>query len=482
MQVFANQRVAVLDKSADLRMMGDQDELLLEMETMLRDQVEASPMEVRPRLRLAKVHAELRRTDSFLEDARAILTLVQNEAQHPARAQLEQIARNLKVSLPTIGGTTGRPAGPARRLGEDADSRAYFDRLNERFQPLRQTPAFTSEHDRQLIRCFNRPSPLVHLPRLSKEMGGAQLAIKREDMLGQGTRLIMSVAGQVLLAYKLGYSAVVTGSSSIRTAVVMTALAARYDLASVVFISEQKARQHSSLLLQLRCTGAKVMTPNRNQNARDEAMDFCLQEPKNRFMVLGVEAAPEPFSQLNEDLVSALGREVRAQSKAQFRREPDMLVCRGKRTADAVGFFDPFLDKGNTRLVCVEALDSLEPAAEPTDNFDPRKVQQLTDEQLLQADAILEGSEFPSVRREHAKYKLSGRVEYASGSTVDARSVIKNLAFLEGLIVPVRTAFPLGWAARHARKMKTDELVVINMVEPYDKDLREIARSIGITA
>ncbi len=481
MQWSAKQRVAVLDKSADLRMMGDQDELLLEMEAMLRDQVEANPMEVRPRLRLAKVHAELRRTDAFLEDARAVLTLVQNEAQHPARMQLAQIAKSLGVALPASGGGSSRPVGPARRLGEDKDSRAYFDSLNERFQALRQTPAFITEHDRQLIRCFSRPSPLMHLPRLSREMGGAQLAIKREDMLGQGTRLVMTVAGQVLLAHKLGYSAVVTGSSSIRTAVFMSALAARYGMASVVFVSEQKARQHSSLLLQMRCTGGKVKIANRNNSERDEAMDFCLQEPKSRFMVLGVEAAPEPFSQLNEDLVSTLGREVRAQAKALFRRPPDLMVCRGKQTADAVGFFDPFLDQAGTRLVCVEAQESLEAPEEPTDNFDRRRVQQLTHEQLLQADAILEGSEFPSVRREHAKYKLSGRVEYTSGSSLDARSVIKNLALLEGLIVPVRTAFPLGWAARQARQMKTDELIVVNMIEPYDKDLREIARSIGVS-
>ena len=463
-------------------MVGDKDELLLEMESMLREQIEQHPMELRPRLRMAKVHAELGRTETFIEDAKGILLLVQNDPQHPARRHLAELAEGLDVALPSVSSSDKTPGGPRRRLGEDPKSRAYFEQLDEQYQPVRRNPAFIQQHDRRLIRNFGRPSPLMHLRRLSKELGGAQIAVKREDLLGQSTRQVMTVAGQVLLAATLGYPTVVTGAASLRTGVIMAEVAARYGLHAVVYVNDQQARQNSSLMLKIRCLGGKIVTSKRRDSTRDEAIDYCIEQSKSRFIVMGVEGAPAPFSQLNQTLVSSLGREVLAQAKASFKTVPDLLVCRGKDTADAVGFFDPFLEQDGVRMVCVDSLDSLEaPGMETQDAYSAAKHIQLTDAQLAQAEAILQGSEFPAVRREHGRYKDSKRVEYTSGSIADARRVIKQMAELEGLIVPIRTAYPMGWAVRHAKTMKPDQLVVVNMIEQHDKDLRDVAEAIGVT-
>jgi tryptophan synthase beta chain len=323
---------------------------------------------------------------------------------------------------------------------------------------------------------------LLYAKRYSQHNGGAQIAIKREDMSGAGSKLVMIVAGQVLMAKHLGYKTVVTGSQFTRTGVIMAALANRMGMASAVFMDQRMAQQNSALILHIRCTGARLEFSKHTDKARDLAVDFCTQAPEERFLVMGVEAASAPFAVLNQHFVSTLGRETMVQSKSMFKTHPHLMVCRGQHTADAIGWFDPFLSQPQVRLVCVEAKDSLNESM--SREADPPRIShmQLSHEQLFNADAILEGSEYPAVRREHATYKESGQVEYVNGSVPDARAAIKGLARFEGLICPIRTAFAIGWAARAAKEMPVNQLVVVNMVEPYDKDLRNVAQVLGATA
>lgn len=454
----------------------DAEDLLAELETMLHDQAELKPDDLALQVKLAKIHAKMGRKESFLADAAQVHRLTKGERRHPAYLQIRDLARGLGVELSKI----DRPGqrNLQRRLGEDPASRAYFEELNGHYQQLAGKAEFVREHDRLLLRHFNRPSSLMPCRRWSEQIGGAQIAIKREDLMGGGTKLVMAVTGQVVMAQQLGYTTVVTGSSNVRTGLLMSTMAARMGLRSIVYLNETQANQNSSAVLQMRCAGARIETIDRKGFARDAAMDNCIAHKKKHFFILGVDAAPAPFPELNHFLISALGRETRAQAQSMYKRVPDMLVSRGARTADALGFFDPFLGVPTTRLVAVEAQPSLQSDAASGDRS--HQQMELTDAQAYQAEAILEGSEYPSVSREHAHYKDSGRVEYKRGAVTDARRAIGNLARLEGLVVPIRSAYALGWAAREAQQMKPEQLIIVNLIEPHYRDLREVASELGV--
>lgn len=454
---------------------GNKDSLFGELESMLLEQAELSPGDIKVRLRLARMHAEMKHVDAFVEDSRHVYRLVKGENKHPALVQMRDLAKRIGVDP----GQIGKPpqTSPHRRLGEDAGAKAYFERINEQYRELSGKAEFLQEHDRMLLRNFNRPSSLMHAQRWSEHLGGAQIAIKREDMMGGGSKLIMAVIGQVVMARQLGYTTVVTGSRSSRIGLLMATTAARMGLKSVVYMDENTATQNSSNVLQMRCVGARIEAVDRHDSPRDVAVDDCVARPGKHFLVLGVDAAPAPFPQLNQLLISSLGRETRTQAQSLFNKAPDLIVSRGRNTADALGLFDPFIPNPGVRLVAVEALDKLKEERNDADPFKPQV--SLTDTQIFQAEAILEGSEYPAVSREHSNYENSGRVEYKKGSSVDARAAIKALAHFEGLVVPIRTAYALGWAAREARRMKPEQLVIVNMIEPHDKDLRDVAQALG---
>ncbi len=455
---------------------GEQHELVEELERMLNEQLLVNPDDVKLHLRLAQVYAQRKRRDAFLGEAQDIHRLTKGDDKHPAMHQIHQLAGKLGVDPNII--SLRSDANHQRRLGEDQASREYFEHLDSRYRELNGKPGLVQSLDRVLLRNFNRPSSLMYAQRFSDINGGAQIALKREDLLGNGTKLIMAVTGQVVMARLLGYKVVVTGSQNMRAGVLMATMAARLGLGAVIYINQRYGTQSTTAILHMRCLGARIETADSYQSARDEAVEACTRNPERHFLVMGVDAAPNPYPELNQQLISGLGREVRAQSQAMFKRPPDALVSRGSSSADAFGFFDPFLDQADTRLVAVEGRDTLtEESQDDTSAFS--RTMQLSNSQLQQAETILEGSEYPSVRREHAKYKASERVEYVKGSSHDAQAVLKGFARHEGLILPIRTAYAIGWAARAARDMDKDKLIVINMVEAYDKDLREVANVLG---
>ena len=450
--------------------------VVAELETMLREQVEISPADLKLRFRLTRLLAELNNKEGFLASAQVLHRLIKGEKNHPALVQASQLAQKLGLDPALISQNT--EAGPTRRLGEDPAAKEYFLKIDGLYRELTSKAAFIQEHDRTLIRNFNRPSSLLWARRFSEQNGGAQIAIKREDMMGGGTKLLMAVVGQVVMAQQLGYKTVVTGSRNTRIGVLMSSMACRLGLSSVVYMEANQARQSSTAVLQMRCVGARIEEVARHEEARDAAVDNCVSAPGRNFLILGVDAAPAPFQELNQLLISALGRETRAQAKSIFQRVPDLLVSRGRKTADALGFFDPFLGLPETRLIAVEARDTLATERRDADNkFNPNS--QLTEAQIFQAEAILEGSEYPAVTREHSVFEDSGRVEYKTGASADAQAIVKSMARIEGLICPIRTAYALGWAAREARHMKPEQLVVVNMIEPFDKDLRDVASALG---
>ena len=450
-----------------------------QLEAMMRVQIGRHPGDTGLRLRLARLYADQGQREAFVPVAQDLQKRLALQPDESNSRELKQLARKLRAEAALHGGEVEHGQ---RRHGEDPATTNYFARLQQRFEQAIEDGQLQQAHDRGLnsnLGAGPRPSPLYFAQNYSRHYGGAKIAIKREDLMGRGSRLQMAVHGQVLLAQRLGCKTVVTGSQSIRTGVLMASIAKRLGLRSTVFIDHRAVEKNSSEITHLRCLGARLISVPSNESTQAAAIKDCMASEKDRFAVVGVDGAPDPYPQINQLFLGSLGRETADQCHQQFGARPDLLVCRGRSTADAVGFFDPFLEDNFTRLVCVDQTGNIEslfshalPRAQST--------QQLSEQQLQAVEAILEGSEYPSVKREHAAYDASGRVEYVRGELASVRQTLKDLLQHEGLLFPVRTALALAWASTQARKMDPQQLVVVNLVEPYDKDLRDIEKMLNI--
>lgn len=454
-------------------------ELMGELERMLREKLAERPDDLKLHVRLAELYYETGREAQFLAQAQIIRELFQVNLDSPDWKQIAAIGRRIAPHSPIFSDAQPAPARPEpkrfRRFGDAPEEAPYFRRIEKGLAALQLGPKFLYELDRRLIVVCNRPSSLLPLHRWSEQLGGARILLKREDQMQPGTPLIAAVAGQILLAQRLGYSEVVTGSVYGQKGIVMASLAAHMGMRATIFMDSEDTHQQSTNVLRMWACGAVVETlepDSRTRDVRQAALRYCMEKPDQRFLVMGLESGPPPYPKFSMDCVGVVGREVLAQCRSQFQRAPDLLVARGLGTADAFSFLSPFKGSAKARLVCVNPKLP-EPEAKPG------RVQ-LTGSQRDLANAIMEATDYPAVEREHAEIRRSGRVEYVDGDPEAGRAAIRDVARMEGVILPMRTAQAVAYAAQQARTMPREALVVVNLVERADKDIWDIGDALGL--
>lgn len=371
-----------------------------------------------------------------------------------------------------------------KRFGEDPEYQPLFRQLATDYQSLRLDPSYLAELDRELILSSGRPSSLFHARRLSEQLGGARIFIKREDLMPAGSTLMTAITGQALCARRLGRKCLVTASHNGHKGVVTAAIAARLGLDAVIYLDSSDEHLNEANIFRMRLYGASVkivkVTSQDGGDVRELALRHWLEQPGSSFLVMGLDDAPEPYRTLTMDAVAVVGREVRFQVRFAAKRSPDLLVARAGNNADALGFFSPFMQQSEPRLVCVDCVGELqEQQTFGRENvYDPIRGE-LSSQQKRLAGAILDGLEYPSVDREQRALRQSGRIEYVNGSAPQALHAIQQLSRLEGLTPAVQTAQVLAWAAEAAAKLSPDQVVVINMVEQVDKDIWDIRRALN---
>jgi len=330
-----------------------------------------------------------------------------------------------------------------------------------------------------------RPSSLLHAKRLSDELKGAQIFLKREDLSPSGTHLTIAVVATALLARRLGRKMLVTGTTDGRRGVIMSAIAARLGLESVVYMDADEIHRQSSNVFSLWLMGANLQSVDasslRNADVREAALEHWGKNPKDTLLVIGLDAAPPPYPLMAREFTAAIGRETKRQVMAATRRLPDVVVARGGVNADALGFFPPFLANHETRLVCVtpRAATAASMNVKGSDGWDPSRIPMTTDEKRV-ARSIMEAMEYPGVTREHAWLRSSGRVEDFDMPEEAAKQAIQRLGQREGIIPALETAHALAWACQAAQAMRPDQSIVVMMAEDANKDLWDIGRKMGV--
>lgn len=462
-----------------------------DLEKLLLRQIASQPTVLDLRLKLAELYYETRRVEAFVKLARQVQTMIPNLRRSPDWGRIVSMGRIIALDDPMfleaevadrVEYITAKASvvRDYKRIGEEERFRKPLAAVAEAYEAVRKDPRFIAELDAELIQSAGHPTSLQFAAALSRHAGGARIYLKREDLSAQSSHLLAAIYGQAMLAKRMGKKTLVGFSTNGRSGVVLASVAARLGLDAVVYMDSGQMQLQASNLFRMWMMGTQVLEagtgPSKTGDIRKEAWGHWVANLGECFLVMGLDAAPHPYPMLALEMASVAGRECRRQLYAINKKVPDLLVARAGDNADAVGLFPPFLRATGTRLVCVEARDHLDAAAE-RGNGGP---QALTLQEQQRAAVILEGMDYPRTTREHAWLKASGRVEYVKGSSAAAKRAVYDLSKHEGVIPAIETAYALGWALQEAAKMSAEQSVIVMVSEQVDKNIWQIGRAMGV--
>ena len=369
-----------------------------------------------------------------------------------------------------------------------------LDELRQTYQRYRNDPEFQAELAYELKHYVGRPSPIYHAKRLSSELGGAQILLKREDLNHTGAHKINNTVGQALLARRMGKPRVIAETGAGMHGVATATVAARYGMECVVYMGSEDIKRQTTNVYRMKLLGASVVPVESGsktlKDALNEAMRDWVTHVENTFYIIGSVAGPHPYPMMVRDFQSVIGREAKTQMLEMFGRQPDALIACVGGGSNAIGLFYPYIEEKNLRLIGVEAggmgIATGKHAAtlcvgKPGVLHGSRSyLMQDENGQIQETHSISAGLDYPGVGPEHAWLKDSGRAEYVSVTDNEALKAFHDLCHLEGIIPALECAHALAYAAKIAPQMGKDKLLLINLSGRGDKDMNTVANLSGI--
>jgi tryptophan synthase beta chain len=370
-----------------------------------------------------------------------------------------------------------------------------LEELRLAYEKYRDDPDFLAEFDADLSKYVGRPSPLYFAERWSRELGGAKIYLKREDLNHTGAHKINNTIGQALLAKRMGKTRIIAETGAGQHGVASATVAARLGLECVVYMGAEDVQRQSANVFRMKLLGARVVPVNSGsktlKDALNEAMRDWVTNVDNTFYIIGTVAGPHPYPALVRDFQAVIGRETRVQILEAEGRLPDTLVACVGGGSNAIGLFYPFLDDEQVSMVGVEGggdgIASGRHAA-PLSAGRPgvlhgnrTYLMEDDDGQIIETHSISAGLDYPGVGPEHAWLKDSGRATYVAVTDDEALAGFHALTRIEGIIPALESSHALAYAARLAPTMNKDRIIVVNLSGRGDKDIHTVAAREGIT-
>jgi tryptophan synthase beta chain len=366
--------------------------------------------------------------------------------------------------------------------------------LEQAWEVARRDPAFQAELDLWLADYVGRPSPLYFAERLTEELGGAKIYLKRDELNHTGAHKINNCIGQALLAKRMGKQRIIAETGAGQHGVATATVCARLGLDCVVYMGERDIERQQPNVFRMRLLGADVRPVSSGSRTLKDAMNEALRDwvtnVETTFYLIGSVAGPHPYPAVVRDFQAVIGRETRAQILAKEGRLPDVLVAAVGGGSNAMGLFHPFLDDREVRLVAVEAagegLDTgLHAAAmlrgRPGILHGSRSyLLQDEDGQVIEPHSISAGLDYPGIGPEHSWLKDIGRLEVTAATDREALDAFRLLARLEGILPALEPAHALAATAKLAPQLPKDTLLVVNLCGRGDKDIYTVARHLGV--
>ncbi|MES9897921.1 MAG: tryptophan synthase subunit beta [Sedimenticola sp.] len=369
-----------------------------------------------------------------------------------------------------------------------------LEELRLAYEKYMQDDDFLAELDADLAHYVGRPSPLYHAQRLSRETGGAQIYLKREDLNHTGAHKVNNTIGQALLAKRMGKTRIIAETGAGQHGVATATVAARLGLECVVYMGAVDIVRQEANVYRMKLLGAKVVSVESGsktlKDALNEAMRDWVTNIDDTFYIIGTVAGPHPYPAMVRDFQTIIGREAREQIQQQAGRLPDTLVACVGGGSNAIGLFYPFLNDEKVEIVGVEAagrgLETGEHAA-PLCAGKPgvlhgNRTYLMEDPngQIIETHSISAGLDYPGVGPEHAWLKDTGRARYVAITDDEALDAFHTLTRVEGIIPALESSHAIAYGIKLARKMREDQIVLINLSGRGDKDMHTVAALNGV--
>ena len=366
--------------------------------------------------------------------------------------------------------------------------------LADAYDAARADPAFIAAFDHDLAHYVGRPSPIYLAQRLTAEVGGARILLKREDLNHTGAHKINNTIGQALLASRMGKTRIIAETGAGQHGVASATVAARLGLECVVYMGATDIERQKINVFRMQLLGAKVVPVTSGsatlKDALNEAMRDWVTNVDDTFYIIGTVAGPDPYPRMVRDFNAIVGREARAQVQAQYGRLPDVVTACVGGGSNAIGIFHAFLDDAGVRLVGAEAAGEGITTGRHAASLSAGRVGVLhgnrtyvlcdDDGQVTETHSVSAGLDYPGVGPEHAFLKDTGRAEDVGVTDEEALAAFHQLARTEGILPALESSHALAQAVKLAREMPADGIVLCNLSGRGDKDVHTIAAREGL--
>jgi len=366
--------------------------------------------------------------------------------------------------------------------------------LEKLYARLKDDPQFRADFDKDLAFYVGRPSPLYHAERWSRELGGAQIYLKREDLNHTGAHKVNNTIGQALLAKHSGKTRIIAETGAGQHGVATATIAARLGMECVVYMGEEDVKRQATNVYRMKLLGATVVPVTSGsktlKDAMNEAMRDWVTNVDDTYYAIGTVAGPHPYPMLVRDFQSIIGREARQQCLAQTGRLPDALVACVGGGSNAIGLFHPFLEDETVAMYGVEAAGDGVATGRHSAPLNAGQIGVLhgnrtylmadANGQIIETHSISAGLDYPGVGPEHSWLKDIGRVHYAAITDDEALAAFRHVTKTEGIIPALESSHALAYVHKIAPTMSQDKIIICNLSGRGDKDLLTVAKLDGI--
>ena len=371
---------------------------------------------------------------------------------------------------------------------------AALEQLEHIYNTAKADPKFWKAFQDDLVNYVGRPTPLYHAKRLSDDIGGAQIYLKREDLNHTGAHKVNNTIGQALLAKMVGKKRIIAETGAGQHGVATATIAARLGLECVVYMGADDVERQAMNVYRMRLLGATVVPVTSGtrtlKDAMNEAMRDWVTNVDSTYYVIGTVAGPHPYPMLVRDFQAIIGKEAKLQHYQKTGKLPDALVACVGGGSNAIGLFYDFLNDKDVKLYGIEAGGD---GVETGNHAAPLTVGRVgvlhgnrtylmadDDGQILGTHSISAGLDYPGVGPEHSFLKDIDRVQYVPCTDEEAMVGFRECTQKEGIIPALESSHAIAYALKLAKTMSKDQSIIVNLSGRGDKDLHTVMKRDGI--
>lgn len=369
---------------------------------------------------------------------------------------------------------------------------APLQELTVAYESAQKDPAFKAELDRLLHEYVGRPTPLYFAEQMTKDLGGARIYLKREDLLHTGAHKINNALGQILLAKRMGKTRIIAETGAGQHGVATATVAARFGMECVIYMGAVDMERQALNVARMRFLGAKVVAVTAGQKTLKEAVSEAMRDwvtnIRNTYYILGSALGSHPYPMIVRDFHRVIGIEARRQILEREEKLPDVLIACVGGGSNAIGFFHAFLNDTSVRLIGVEAGGEGIQQGKHAARFQGGKlgvlqgaktfVLQNSDGQIELTHSVSAGLDYAAVGPEHSYLREIKRAEYCYATDHEALNAFQYLSQKEGIIPALESAHAVAHAITLAPQMSSDQILMINCSGRGDKDVAQAAEMI----